>query len=192
MHEAVVKAAFEETIVGHISRDSTAIDAREKPEPEDEKAKRPSRLQRQSRMDRDTMPDELPTAPTVGLRKNAKGFLETWRGYKLHVDAADSGVPINCLLTSASLHDSQAAIPLATLSTERVTYLYELMDAACDSKEIGRHSYLSVHVPIHRRQTPAGTRSVRRNVPGRLAPGAAPDTATPKECAATNAPQSNA
>ena len=148
MHEAVVKAAFEETIVGHISRDSTAIDVREKPEPKDGKAKRPSRLQRQLRMDRDTMLDELPTAPTVGLRKNAKGFLETWRGYKLHVDAADSGVPISCLLTSASLHDSQAAIPLATLSTERVTYLYELMDAAYDSKEIGRHSYLSGHVPI--------------------------------------------
>ena len=31
MHEGVVKAAFEETIVGHISRDSTAIEAREKP-----------------------------------------------------------------------------------------------------------------------------------------------------------------
>ena len=148
MHEAVVKAAFEETIVGHISRDSTAIDVREKPEPKDGKAKRPSRLQRQLRMDRDTMLDELPTAPTVGVRKNAKGFLETWRGYKLHVDAADSGVPISCLLTSASLHDSQAAIPLATLSTERVTYLYELMDAAYDSKEIGRHSYLSGYVPI--------------------------------------------
>ena len=75
LHEAVVKAAFEERIVGHISHDPTAIDAREKPEPKDEKAKRPSRLQRQLRMDRETMLDELPTAPTVGLRKNAKGFL---------------------------------------------------------------------------------------------------------------------
>ena len=150
MHEAVVKAAFEETIVGHISRDSTAIEAREKPEAKvkDETAKRPRRLQRQLRMDREAMLDELPKAPTVGLRKNAKGFVETWRGYKLHVDAADPGVPISCLLTSASLHDSQAAIPLATLSTERVTYLYELMDAAYDSEEIGWHSYLSGHVPI--------------------------------------------
>ncbi len=164
MHEAVVRTAFEETIVGHVSRDSTAIDAREKPEPKvkDETtkrklgrprqgeavAKRPSRLKRQLRMDRDTMIDELPTAPTVGSKKNAKGFGETWRGYKLHIDDADSGIPISCLLTSASLHDSQAAIPLATLSTERVTYLYELMDAAYDTEEIGWHSYLSGHVPI--------------------------------------------
>ena len=163
MHEAVVKAAFEETIVGHISRDSTAIASREKSEAKvkdetakrkrgrprrGEEAKRPSRLQRQLRMDRDTMLDDLPTAPTVGSKKNAKGFVETWRGYKLHVDAADPGIPISCLLTSASLHDSQAAIPLATLSAERVTYLYELMDAAYDSEEIGWHSYLSGHVPI--------------------------------------------
>ena len=36
-------------------------------------------------------------------------------------------IPISCLLTSASLHDSQAAIPLATLSAERTTNLYDLM-----------------------------------------------------------------
>lgn len=162
MHEAVIRTAFEETIVGHVSRDSTAIEAGEKPEPKatDEtvernpgrprkgEAKRPTRLQRQLRMDRTAMIDELPTDPAVGSKKNAKGFVETWRGYKLHVDTADSGVPISCLLTSASLHDSQAAIPLATLSTERVTYLYELMDAAYDAEEIGWHSYLSGHVPI--------------------------------------------
>lgn len=105
-------------------------------------------------MEREAMLEELPKAPTIGLRKNAKGFVETWRGYKLHVDAADPGVPISCLLTSASLHDSQAAIPLATLSTERVTYLYELMDAAYDSEEIGWPSYLSRSCSDHRRQHP--------------------------------------
>ena len=69
-------------------------------------------------------------------------------GYKLHMGTADPGAPISCLLTSASRHDSQAAIPLATLSTERGTYLYELMDAAYDAEEIGWHSHLSGHVPI--------------------------------------------
>ena len=37
------------------------------------------------------------------------------------IDVADGQIPISCLLTSASLHDSQAAIPLATLSAERTT-----------------------------------------------------------------------
>ena len=43
------------------------------------------------------------------------------------------------LLTSASLHDSQAAIPLATLSAERTTNLYDLMDAAYDAEQIREH-----------------------------------------------------
>ena len=37
-------------------------------------------------------------------------------GYKLHIDAADGDIPLGCLLTSASLHDSQAAIPMAAHS----------------------------------------------------------------------------
>lgn len=35
-----------------------------------------------------------------------------WNGYKLHIDTADCGIPVSALLTSASMHDSLAAIPL--------------------------------------------------------------------------------
>jgi hypothetical protein len=49
----------------------------------------------------------------VGTKKNSKGYKESWIGYKLHLDVADGQIPISCILTSASLHDSQAAIPLA-------------------------------------------------------------------------------
>jgi hypothetical protein len=72
----------------------------------------------------------------------------SWIGYKLHIDAADGGIPLSCILTSASLHDSQVAIPLATMTAERVTNLYDLMDSAYDVPEIGWHSYLLGHVPI--------------------------------------------
>ena len=48
----------------------------------------------------------------------------------------DGGIPVSCLLTSASVHDSQAAIPLATLTARRVTSLYDLMDSAYDAPEI--------------------------------------------------------
>jgi len=58
------------------------------------------------------MLDDLPKACNVGTKKNSKGYKETWIGYKLHIDAADGQIPISCILTSASLHDSQAAIPL--------------------------------------------------------------------------------
>ncbi len=74
--------------------------------------------------------------------------LPTWVGYKLHIDVADGQIPISCLLTSASLHDSQAAIPLATLSAGRTTNLYDLMDAAYDAEPIRQHSRSLGHVPL--------------------------------------------
>ena len=94
------------------------------------------------------MLDDLPTGCDVGTKKNSKGYKDTWVGYKLHLDVADGQIPISCLLTSASLHDSQAAIPLATLSAERTTNLYDLMDAAYDAESIRRHSRSLGHVPL--------------------------------------------
>ena len=111
---------------GHISRDSTVIEAREKPVRKALKAKtarkrgrprkgdvRPKelrRLERQLMQPLERMLAELPTSCDVGTKRNAKGHTESWIGYKLHIDAADGAVPVSCLLTSASLHDSQAAI----------------------------------------------------------------------------------
>ena len=82
------------------------------------------------------------------MKKDSKGYKSTWVGYKLHIDVADGQIPISCLLTSASLHDSQAAIPLATLSAERTTNLYDLMDAAYDAEPIRQHSRSLGHVPL--------------------------------------------
>ena len=59
---------------------------------------------------------DLPTACSTGIKRNAKGHNVSWIGYKLHIDTADGDIPISCLLTSASVHDSQAAIPLASIT----------------------------------------------------------------------------
>ena len=80
--------------------------------------------------------DELPKACNAGTKKNSKGYKESWIGYKLHIDAADGKIPISCILTSASLHDSQAAIPLALTTAQRVTNLYDLSDSAYDAPPI--------------------------------------------------------
>ena len=53
-----------------------------------------------------------------------------------------------CLLTAASLHDSQVAIPLANVTAARVTNLYDVMDSAYDVPEIRDHSRSLGHVPI--------------------------------------------
>ena len=55
---------------------------------------------------------------------------------------------MNALTTSASLHDSQVAIPMSTLTSRRITYLYELADSAYDAELIHGHSRSLGHVPI--------------------------------------------
>lgn len=84
----------------------------------------------------------------VGTKKDSKGYKVTWRGYKLHIDCIDGDIPVSALLTSASLHDSQAAIPLMQMTSQRVTSLYDLMDAAYDAPRIRDFSESLCHVPI--------------------------------------------
>jgi hypothetical protein len=94
------------------------------------------------------MLEELPRACDVGCKTNSKGHQDFWIGYKLHLDVADGQIPISCVLTSASLHDSQVAVPLAELTARRVTSLYDLMDRGYESHLIGEHSRKLGHVPI--------------------------------------------
>ena len=91
---------------------------------------------------------ELPTVCDRGTKKNAKGYKTSWNGYKLHLDINDVGLPISAIVTSASVHDSQTAIPLIKLTSSKVTYLYDLMDAAYDAKRIHQTSLQFGHVPI--------------------------------------------
>ncbi len=91
---------------------------------------------------------ELPTACDVGSKKNSKGYKETWIGYKLHIDVACGQIPVSCVLTSVSVHDSQVAIPLMTMTGARVSYLYVLMDAAYGAAAIHDHSRTLGHASI--------------------------------------------
>lgn len=95
-----------------------------------------------------TMLADLPRHCDVGTKQNAKGHKESWIGYKLHIDTADGGIPVSCVVTAASVHDSQVAIPLATITATRVTSCYDLMDSAYDAEAIKQHSRYLDHVPI--------------------------------------------
>ncbi len=152
IQEAMIQARYGDKIAGHISRDGTAIHGREKaakktPMPTAEEAV-PTRLQRQLQRSLDENLADLPRECDWGTKKNSKGKKQTWRGYKLHLDAIDGDIPISWLVTSASVHDSQAAIPLAQMSDARVTSLYDLADAAYDAKEIRQMSERLGHVAI--------------------------------------------
>jgi hypothetical protein len=108
----------------------------------------PTRIERQKNMTLAAMLAELPKPCDVGNKRNANGHKESWIGYKLHIDTADGDIPVSSLLTSASPHDSQVAIPLATITAQRVVNLYDLMDSAYDNDNIRDHSKGLGHVPI--------------------------------------------
>ncbi len=169
-HEAVIALTHKDRLVGHIARDATAIHGRERPDRRNEPAsaepkvprkrgrprkgeepapKQPRRIELQAAgMSLSAMLADLPKACDIGIKRNAKGYQESWVGYKLHIDTADGDIPISCILTSASVHDSQVGIPLATLTSARVTNCYDLMDSAYDVPEIADHSRSLGHVPI--------------------------------------------
>jgi transposase len=111
-------------------------------------ADRGTRIQRQRHQKPERMLKDLPRECDIGTKTNSQGHEWHWRGYKLHLDVADGQLPISAVLTSASVHDSQVAIPLMTLTSSRVVHLYELMDSAYDAEAIHAHSRQLNHVPI--------------------------------------------
>jgi hypothetical protein len=166
VHAAVIEQHERPRLVGHISRDSTEITVRERAAkkikataPLVRKRGRPkkgevlppkplTRLQRQQKMSLEEMLKELPQLCDHGRKLDSRGYTQHWVGYKLHLDVADGQIPISCILTSASLHDSQVALPLATMTAQRVTNLYDLMDAAYDAEIIREHSRSLGHEPL--------------------------------------------
>ena len=165
IHDSIIEWSCKDRIIGHISRDSTSIPAREKAVKKDKKSKPankrgrprkgetrpappPTLIERQMQMNQAELLASLPTACDVGTKKNSKGYMTSWRGYKLHLDVADGDIPVSCVLTSASLHDSQAAIPLAHITASKVTNLYDLADAAYDVPQIRQTSINLGHKSI--------------------------------------------
>jgi hypothetical protein len=112
-----------------------------------------TRIEQQRTQSLDEMRAALPTQCDVGVKRNSKGFKETWIGYKLHLDTADGMVPVAAILTAASTHDSQVAIPLARTSEQRVVWLYDVMDAAYDAQPIIEDCLASGRVPVIDRNT---------------------------------------
>ena len=68
---------------------------------------------------------------------NSQGNTDSWRGYKLHIITSDGDIPLSAYLSSASMHDSQAAIILEQSAAERThAMLYQLKDSAYDDAAI--------------------------------------------------------
>jgi hypothetical protein len=165
VHAAMVDTHLSDELIGHVARDATAIEGNEKPLKKERKKGTPKKRGRPKKGEvREPMQEkrlliqvnqtpsealkDIPVSCDVGTKKNSKGYKETWIGYKLHLDTACNGLPLTAVLTSASLHDSQVAIPMMKLTAQKVTSLYDLMDAAYDAESIHQVSRSLGHVPI--------------------------------------------
>jgi hypothetical protein len=167
VHELFIQSAYEDQLILHVTKDSVPVEVRESvaEKPNTPKAWKKKKRQRQGKaltpapktrierqfsgeMSLDEMLQDLPKTCDHGTKTDAKGFKLTWKGYKLHAAIDDYCVPISVILTSASTHDSQVAIPLATKSDKLVDSCYDLMDSAYNIKEILEHSRSLGHVPL--------------------------------------------
>ena len=174
IHGTIVRENYKDKLVGHSSIDSTAIVGREKacrkntPKKKQKKKKRGRkskaelaamkeqeavevkvrRLELQPNRSLEENLADLPMGCDWGGKKNSKGKAEFWRGYKLHLSLADGGVPLAAVLTSASPHDSQVAIPLMQKTSERAQVLYDLADSAYDAPEIKEFSKALGRIPV--------------------------------------------
>lgn len=178
VHESLIKKYYENEIVGHAITDSTAIEAREKPVKKDKKkvkiiqeykGGRPKKGQQKARklktrvekqahgqMMLEEMLADLPRQCDKSGKMNAKGDMCWWVGYKMHLTVDDHGIPLAGITSSASVHDSQVAIPLAKLTAQRVVNLYDLMDSAYDAPSIVEHCIAMGHVPIIEKKAATG------------------------------------
>ncbi len=155
IHEALKSRVLDRgAIVIDTSLDATAIEGREKaakktapapsaprkrgrprkgdPRPEKEK----TRLQVFCEQKPSTIDRALPKDCGWGCKRNSQGKTEYWKGFKLHLLVANGEIPLSAVLTSASVHDSQAAPSLLKMGVRKVTPLYTAMDAAYDAQPI--------------------------------------------------------
>lgn len=162
VHALMVQTHAGSKLAGHLSRDATAIAVPERPGPKAAPARPygrpkqsesrlpppPKRLDLQATRSVTENLAELPCVCAIGVKRNSQGFQSCWVGYKLHLDVSDGDLPVSAVLTSASVHDNQVAIPLAQLSAQRLISLYDLMDSAYDAPQIRAFSRQLGHVPI--------------------------------------------
>jgi hypothetical protein len=161
-HNELIRKTLGTAIIQHKSTDSTAIEAREKPqtkqepEPKTEKTskrkkkqkKELTRIEMQASMTIGELLANLPTGCDRGAKRDSKGNVMYWTGYKLHIDTVDGDIPVSAIVTSASVHDSQVAIPLSAVSARKITNCYDLMDSAYDVPTIAAYSLRLNHIPL--------------------------------------------
>lgn len=93
---------------------------------------------------------DLPKECDKGAKKDSKGNTMYWNGYKLHLDTVDGGIPVSALVTSASTHDSQVAIPPSNINRQKdhQDYFFTIPKKCSDNKKIYKNLSRDLHKRI--------------------------------------------
>lgn len=155
-------------IILNVNRDSTAIEARQRPvnlkrnaiSSDTKKYKRGRPRKNEKREVKSSVllqqtsdtPEQsiakLANRCQWGVKINSQGNRYFWKGYKLHLDVSDTGIPLTAVVTGANVHDSQLAIPMEQMTEHRCIFLYSLMDSAYDAKIIHEFIRSRGRVPV--------------------------------------------
>jgi len=172
LHERVIQSYKEEMnrIVGHLSIDSTTIQAREKPfvrskevvtpvtpavpkkrgpkqkgSPEEkayleEKAETERKKVEYLKESFEKSLSALEMRCSMTAKQNSKGKRQWFIGYKAHLATDDFGVIIAYTVTGACVHDCKVAVPLMKKARQLTDFLYALMDKGYLNPEINAYA----------------------------------------------------
>lgn len=172
LHERLVQAYKKgmDRTVGHLSIDSTTIQAREKPFVRSREAVTPGTpvtqkkrgrkkkgspeekafLEEKSETERKKVEylkepfekslSELEMRCSMTAKQNSKGKLQWFIGYKAHLATDDFGVIIAFSVTGACVHDCKVAVPLMKMANQRTDFFYALMDKGYLNPDINAYA----------------------------------------------------
>jgi transposase len=110
-------------------------------------------------VDLETLRTTVPSQPNWGIKKNSEGKNTFWFGFKAHLAVGTkSQYILQSLMSSASLNDEKAAIPLLKGIQERLSSLtiqYCTLDAGYD--------YEAIYIQLHRMKAKAIIAYNKRN-----------------------------
>jgi len=169
----LVTSTHKKLVVYHVCRDSTAIQAREK-RPRSVMKKRENKpqkrvykkkgliLKQQVQQTVEASLAALPKDSAFGCKRNSRGNVQFWHGYKLHLDVSDTGFPLSAFVSAANVSDCHAAIILEKMTEQKVSFCYSIMDSAYDAniirdfiKERGRVPIINPNPRYHSPLDPA-------------------------------------
>jgi transposase len=162
----LVTEYHEGTLVRVVARDSTTIKGREKAHNKKKKVVRakkkrgrprkgeikspvePKRAAQQLKQSPNKSLSQLDKECGWGCKQNSQGKVQYTKGFKLHLDVTDQGIPISACVTGANVHDSQVALILEKMTERRVTHLYSMADSAYDFPEHRLYITRKGRVPV--------------------------------------------